>query len=266
MFHLCMFIFATLLFFVLTPGILLSLPPKSKPNTVALVHALVFALVWSLIYKMVWNITEGFEPAVNSQLYPSDVLTSSSFRTNASNTTGQNTAITGQNTAITGQNTAITGQNTGNMLDQPFIYGTPNVTINSQRYAPETNPNIKPTRTYIQQSNMYPNATEMTNSGTPIMTNSGTPIMTNSGTPFMTNPPSNNSIQQPPNSNKISDYIEYINKYSTNKDNAKNITRDYKNIESSKTKLKNYIQTIINSKKPPPENMITAYKNLMNLL
>ena len=74
-----MFIFATLLFFVLTPGILLSLPPKSKPNTVALVHALVFALVWSLIYKMLWNITEGFEPdvpAVNSQLSSSNVLTS----------------------------------------------------------------------------------------------------------------------------------------------------------------------------------------------
>ena len=59
MFNLYMFLFSALLFFVLTPGILLSLPPKSGPTTVALVHALVFALVFALTHKMVMNLTGG---------------------------------------------------------------------------------------------------------------------------------------------------------------------------------------------------------------
>lgn len=54
-----MFVYAFLLFFVLTPGILLSLPPKSGKITVALTHALVFALVWTLTHKMVWQATHG---------------------------------------------------------------------------------------------------------------------------------------------------------------------------------------------------------------
>jgi len=59
MFNPIMFLYAFLLFFVLTPGILLSLPPKSGKMTVALTHALVFALVWSLTHKMVWQATHG---------------------------------------------------------------------------------------------------------------------------------------------------------------------------------------------------------------
>jgi len=54
-----MFLFSALLFFVLTPGILLSLPPNSGKYVVALVHALVFALVWSLTHKLVWNYSYG---------------------------------------------------------------------------------------------------------------------------------------------------------------------------------------------------------------
>jgi len=54
-----MFVYAFLLFFVLTPGILLSLPPKSGKMTVALTHALVFALVWTLTHKLVWQATHG---------------------------------------------------------------------------------------------------------------------------------------------------------------------------------------------------------------
>ena len=57
-----MFLFSTLLFFVLTPGILLTIPKKSSKTTVALVHALVFATVWSLTHKCVWYVTEGFAP------------------------------------------------------------------------------------------------------------------------------------------------------------------------------------------------------------
>ena len=48
-----MFIYAAVLFFVLTPGILLTLPPKGKKITVAAVHALVFAVVWGLTHRLV---------------------------------------------------------------------------------------------------------------------------------------------------------------------------------------------------------------------
>ena len=52
-----MFIYAFLLFFVLTPGVLLYLPPKGSKMVVAGVHALVFAIVWTLTNKMVWMTT-----------------------------------------------------------------------------------------------------------------------------------------------------------------------------------------------------------------
>jgi hypothetical protein len=55
------FIYAFLLFFVLTPGILLSLPPKGSKMVVAAVHALVFAIVWILTSKYVWMAGAGLE-------------------------------------------------------------------------------------------------------------------------------------------------------------------------------------------------------------
>jgi hypothetical protein len=48
-------IFIALLFFVLTPGILLSLPPNGNKYTVAAVHAIVFSLVYHFTHKMVKN-------------------------------------------------------------------------------------------------------------------------------------------------------------------------------------------------------------------
>jgi hypothetical protein len=51
-----MFLYAALLFFLLTPGILLTLPPKGKKLTVAAVHALVFGLVWAFTHNMVMRI------------------------------------------------------------------------------------------------------------------------------------------------------------------------------------------------------------------
>lgn len=47
------FLFTVLLFFCLTPGIFLSLPPKGSKRVVALTHAVVFAIVWTLIHKTV---------------------------------------------------------------------------------------------------------------------------------------------------------------------------------------------------------------------
>lgn len=54
-----LFVYAFLLFFVLTPGILLSLPPKGSKIIVALTHAFVFALVWHFTHKIVWRSTHG---------------------------------------------------------------------------------------------------------------------------------------------------------------------------------------------------------------
>ena len=53
--HIFMFLFVALLFFVLTPGIVLTIPAKGSKTMVALVHSVVFALVWTLIHKTVWD-------------------------------------------------------------------------------------------------------------------------------------------------------------------------------------------------------------------
>lgn len=50
-----MILYVAVLFFVLTPGILVSLPAGGSKTTVALVHALVFALVFWATHKLVWT-------------------------------------------------------------------------------------------------------------------------------------------------------------------------------------------------------------------
>ena len=58
-------IYAFILFFVLTPGVLVTLPRKGSKMMVALVHALIFAVVWTLTHKIVWrtssNLFEGLD-------------------------------------------------------------------------------------------------------------------------------------------------------------------------------------------------------------
>ena len=57
-----MFLFSAVLFFLLTPGILLSLPPGGSKMVVAATHAVVFGLVFSLSHKMLMSLgsmTEG---------------------------------------------------------------------------------------------------------------------------------------------------------------------------------------------------------------
>jgi hypothetical protein len=49
------FLYVAALFFILTPGILLRLPPSGDKFTVAAVHAIVFALVWHFTHKFVMN-------------------------------------------------------------------------------------------------------------------------------------------------------------------------------------------------------------------
>ena len=62
-------LYVALLFVLLTPGVLLTLPKGGKKLTVALVHGLVFAAVYYFTYKIVWRFSvtlDGFQGAVAS--------------------------------------------------------------------------------------------------------------------------------------------------------------------------------------------------------
>ena len=66
-----MSLYVAALFFVLTPGVLVSLPPGGKKMTVALVHAVVFATVYQLTHKMVARVlNEGFQEAAKAAAAP----------------------------------------------------------------------------------------------------------------------------------------------------------------------------------------------------
>jgi hypothetical protein len=48
-----MALYAAVLFYALTPGVLVSLPPGASRMTVNLTHAVVFGVVFTLTHKMV---------------------------------------------------------------------------------------------------------------------------------------------------------------------------------------------------------------------
>uniref|UniRef100_A0A6C0B2I9 Uncharacterized protein n=1 Tax=viral metagenome TaxID=1070528 RepID=A0A6C0B2I9_9ZZZZ len=54
-------VFSVVLFFALTPGILVTLPKNGGKITVAAVHALVFALVFYFSNKFIGQLSEGFK-------------------------------------------------------------------------------------------------------------------------------------------------------------------------------------------------------------
>jgi len=54
-------VYAAILFFLLTPSILLRLPPTGSKYTVAAVHAVVFALIFYFTHKLVWRLGARFE-------------------------------------------------------------------------------------------------------------------------------------------------------------------------------------------------------------
>jgi len=54
-------IYMILLFFALTPGILLSLPSGSSKKVVALTHGVVFTAVWWLTHRFVWKFSLKLE-------------------------------------------------------------------------------------------------------------------------------------------------------------------------------------------------------------
>jgi hypothetical protein len=55
------FVYVAVLFFLLTPGILVSLPPKSSKWVVALVHAIVYTVILTFTYHPVAKLVEGFK-------------------------------------------------------------------------------------------------------------------------------------------------------------------------------------------------------------
>jgi len=64
MYNLFMVVYTAVLFYVLTPGILLTLPSRSSKMVVAATHAVVFALVYKFTHKAVWRLSlrlEGFQ-------------------------------------------------------------------------------------------------------------------------------------------------------------------------------------------------------------
>jgi len=52
-------LYVAVLFFVLTPGILVSLPPRSGKFVVAAFHALVFALLFHFTHSQVWQLGQS---------------------------------------------------------------------------------------------------------------------------------------------------------------------------------------------------------------
>jgi len=71
--NLFMSLYLAVLFVALTPGVLLSLPPKASKMTVVVTHAVVFTLVWHFTNRAVYDMTsEGFQnnenPEMNSNM------------------------------------------------------------------------------------------------------------------------------------------------------------------------------------------------------
>jgi len=58
-----MILYTFVLFFLLTPGVLISLPPKGSITVVALTHALVFTLLMSLTHHLCRGDSKGNSPA-----------------------------------------------------------------------------------------------------------------------------------------------------------------------------------------------------------
>jgi hypothetical protein len=61
-------IYIAVLFFILTPSVLLRLPPKGNKYTVALVHAIVFAIIFHFTFKFVWKRSVGIPMNTNMKM------------------------------------------------------------------------------------------------------------------------------------------------------------------------------------------------------
>jgi hypothetical protein len=70
MFHLLMTAFTALLFVVLTPGIVATLPPKAPTIVVAVTHGVIFALIYCVTYNAVLDFTKKFEGFQSQYVFP----------------------------------------------------------------------------------------------------------------------------------------------------------------------------------------------------
>ena len=61
----------TLLFVVLSPGVLVTLPPKGKPMVVLAVHAVVFAILFTVLRQ--YRVFEGFVDASGNVMHFADL-------------------------------------------------------------------------------------------------------------------------------------------------------------------------------------------------
>ena len=53
------FIYVVILFMLLTPGVLVMLPPGGDKMTVTLVHALIFGIIFSMMHGTIMNLSSG---------------------------------------------------------------------------------------------------------------------------------------------------------------------------------------------------------------
>ena len=70
-----MSLYITLLFLVLSPGVLFSVPSKGPLLKKALVHGVLFAAVFHVTRKAVWRMTEGFAAAAPACVAPATLDT-----------------------------------------------------------------------------------------------------------------------------------------------------------------------------------------------
>jgi hypothetical protein len=66
-----MTLYIAALFVLLTPGVLVKLPPKGSLLTVAIVHGLIFALIYHLSHRTVYRLViDGFEDSPMNEDMP----------------------------------------------------------------------------------------------------------------------------------------------------------------------------------------------------
>lgn len=93
-------LYVAILFFILTPAVLLRIPKNGSKYTVAAVHAIVFALLLHFTGKWVWNFSmrmEGFSEGLTDQQ-----TAANNARTRASNLCQYGNVERGTRSIITG--------------------------------------------------------------------------------------------------------------------------------------------------------------------
>jgi hypothetical protein len=81
-------LYVAILFFVLTPGVLVRLPPKGGKFMVAAVHAVVFALIFHFSQKLIWRMGEGFKEGATCGIPDTRPCTAKEKARDAGNTEG----------------------------------------------------------------------------------------------------------------------------------------------------------------------------------